>query len=133
LSGEPTNGNARWQTVGTFAAIAVILFGGLITTLVKINTVQNTADAQAVHIAALERQSTFDQEKIAELRAIAAKNGADLIEIETQFCASDSIRNQITAWDLRIFAVLWKKTFGDVLPTDNAFYGQIGRCATGMR
>lgn len=53
---------------------------------------------------------------------------ASLVEIETQFCASDVIRNLMHATDLRLFAMLWHKAFPEVtLPTDNAFYPKICR------
>jgi hypothetical protein len=53
---------------------------------------------------------------------------ARLVEIETQFCAGDVVRNLMHANDLRLFAMLWHKSFPDVtLPTDNAFYPQTCR------
>jgi len=49
-----------------------------------------------------------------------------LAEVETQFCASDIVRNLIHASDMRITSIIWHKTFPDsVMPTDNALYPQI--------
>jgi hypothetical protein len=54
--------------------------------------------------------------QIAQLRSA-------LVEIETQFCASDSVRNLMHAQDLRYFAMLWHKVFRDSdLTTDQAYY-----------
>jgi hypothetical protein len=60
---------------------------------------------------------------VAEGKANSAQFKAQLVEIETQFCASDSVRNLMHATDLRITSMLWGKVNpGQVLPTDNAFY-----------
>lgn len=63
---------------------------------------------------------------IAEGRSGEARFRAQLVEIETQFCASDSIRNLMHAADMRITSVMWTKVSpGSVMPTDNAFYPSI--------
>lgn len=55
--------------------------------------------------------------------ATDAKIAAELIEIETQFCSGDDVRNLIHANDLRTFAMLWAKTFpGSIMPINNAYY-----------
>lgn len=62
----------------------------------------------------------------AERRAQYAVLSAKLVEIETQFCASDIVRNLIHAHDMRIQALLWTKAYsGEHMPTDNAFYPHI--------
>lgn len=53
------------------------------------------------------------------------RNEAALLEIETQFCAADMARNLMHASDLRNYAVLYKKVFGDDYPTSNAYYPTI--------
>jgi flagellar biogenesis protein FliO len=51
---------------------------------------------------------------------------AKLIEIETQFCASDIVRNLMHAQDSRTIAILWHKAFPETtMPTDNTFYPRI--------
>jgi hypothetical protein len=53
---------------------------------------------------------------------------ARLVEVETQFCGNDVVRNLMHANDLRVLAILWHKAFPDsTLPTDNAFYPKICR------
>ena len=46
----------------------------------------------------------------------------DLNEVETQFCEADHLRNLMHANDLRWFAMLFDKSFGAKLPTDNTYY-----------
>jgi hypothetical protein len=51
---------------------------------------------------------------------------AKMIEIETQFCGSDTVRNLIHGEDLRLFSMLWRQTFPTMtFPTDNSYYPQI--------
>jgi hypothetical protein len=63
-----------------------------------------------------------------ERRAQFGVMAAKLVEVETQFCGSDVVRNLMHANDLRLFSMLWHKAFPDTtLPTDNAFYPKICR------
>jgi 3-phenylpropionate/cinnamic acid dioxygenase small subunit len=62
----------------------------------------------------------------AERRAQYAVLSAKLVEIETQFCASDIVRSLIHASDMRIQSLLWSRSYpGEHMPTDNAFYAHI--------
>jgi uncharacterized protein YdcH (DUF465 family) len=71
-------------------------------------------------------------DRIQQIRSQLAQQTAALIEVETQFCGSDNLRNQIHATDLRLQAMLWKKVFGDDMPVANAFYARVGRCSPGV-
>ena len=63
-----------------------------------------------------------------ERRAQFGVMAAKLVEVETQFCGSDVVRNLMHATDLRLFSLLWHKVFPDsTLPTDNAYYPRICR------
>jgi hypothetical protein len=63
---------------------------------------------------------------LAERRQQYAVMEARLVEIETQFCASDIVRNLMHATDLRTQSMLWRKLIPDTpMPTDNAYYPQI--------
>lgn len=53
------------------------------------------------------------------------RNEVALIEIETQFCAQDIVRNLMHANDLRNLSVLWQKQFGESYPIGNAYYPTI--------
>jgi hypothetical protein len=48
---------------------------------------------------------------LAERRAAQAAVSAKLVEVETQFCASDVMRNLTHAQDMRTTAVLWRQAF----------------------
>lgn len=58
----------------------------------------------------------------ADRRAVTGAIQEKLLEIETQFCAGDIVRNLFHANDLRVMAMMWTKTMGGTLPTDNAYY-----------
>jgi hypothetical protein len=63
---------------------------------------------------------------VAERRQQFAVMEARLVEVETQFCASDIVRNLMHANDLRVQSILWRKTFPDtLLPTDNSYYPHV--------
>jgi hypothetical protein len=61
-----------------------------------------------------------------ERRLQASVMEARLTEIETQFCASDIVRNLMHANDLRMFSMLWKGVFPHAeYPIQNAFYPKV--------
>jgi hypothetical protein len=63
---------------------------------------------------------------IGERRGQIATLTAKLVEIETQFCASDIIRNLMHAEDMRVTSLMWAKGFpGSTMPTDNPYYPSI--------
>lgn len=100
-------------------------------------TVRSVEQQGAVSVAA-DSESRLDRSKlnteVLRLRqdlsnGTAARRAADerftaaLVEIETQFCESDALRNIMHANDLRMFAVLWSKVIPDAqLSTGNAYY-----------
>lgn len=68
-------------------------------------------------------------DRLQTLRTENAKISAALVEIETQFCAADTMRNLMHANDLRMFSMLWAKSFPDsTYPIENAYYPRVGRC-----
>lgn len=68
---------------------------------------------------------------IVALYVSLAEMRQSLKEVETQFCASDDVRNLMHAHDLRLTALLWKKTFGTDYPIGDAYYPKI--CQAGRR
>lgn len=65
-------------------------------------------------------------ERISILRTDVTRLAADLREIETQFCASDIIRNLMHAHEMRIETMLWSAVNPKMpLPTDNAYYPMV--------
>jgi hypothetical protein len=53
------------------------------------------------------------------------RNEVALIEVETQFCAQDIVRNLMHANDLRNISILWEKEFGSPYPISNTYYPTI--------
>jgi flagellin-like hook-associated protein FlgL len=87
-----------------------------------------TAVAQVANLQTTVGQIT---DRLQTIRTNQAQQAAALVEIETQFCAADTMRNLMHANDLRIESLLWAKTFaGETYPIGNAYYPRIGRCQT---
>lgn len=74
-------------------------------------------------LSALETSVASNQ---GERRSQFAVMSAKLVEIETQFCASDIVRNLLRSDDMRIRSVMWAKLYpGEKMPTDNSYYPRI--------
>jgi len=99
----------------------------------QINSLNNLATAST----AADSTSRSDRDqlngRVRVLETSAAQRRTDLsvmnarmVEIETQFCARDSLSNLMHAADLRLFSMLWAKTFPNSrYPTDNAYYPKV--------
>ncbi len=88
--------------------------------------------ANVAEVGNLKSQYATIIDRLIQLRAQVGKQESALIEIETQFCGSDNMRNVTHAYDMRFISMLWSKVFsGDKIPTDNSFYAQIGKCQAG--
>jgi hypothetical protein len=87
----------------------------------------------AADVASLKTLAAQMADRIQTMRTDVAKQGAALVEIETQFCAADTVRNLMHANDLRVESMLWQKAFDgqSQYPIVNAFYPRIGRCQNG--
>jgi SMC interacting uncharacterized protein involved in chromosome segregation len=81
-------------------------------------------------VEALKTRVGSIDDRLQAARNSLTEQRAALIEVETQFCGQDNLRNQIHVQDLRWFSILWKKVFGDEIPTANAFYARVGKCAS---
>lgn len=123
------NGSKRWQIVaaiGGVSAIVMTLVAALITLNVQLANVSYTAtgtkaaaDALSIRVSSLDERSSSMALDVAQLRTA-------LLEIETQFCANDIVRNLMHANDMRIMSILWDKLgFGARLPTDNVYYPNV--------
>lgn len=115
--------------IGILSTAATLMTGLWLIVGLKIdNTVAPTEIRMAAMSSRIDSVSAADaglSERLAELRVDTTQLKAGEIEIETQFCASDIVRNMLHANELRVQSILWKKSFGDTMPTDNAFYPQI--------
>lgn len=115
----PTNGNGRLSLILTTVGVVIMIGGPFVTLMIAISNVSQTTTALASRVATVEAQDNGT--KIAKIER-------DLIEIETQFCAEDSMRNLTHANDLRLLGMIWPKVTGMDLPSANAYYPKIGRC-----
>lgn len=85
--------------------------------------------ATAEAVANLKDSMIGNTDRINELRSKQTEQKAALVEIETQFCNADYVRNLMHANELRILSMLWAKSnAGERYPTDNAYYPRIGKC-----
>lgn len=76
--------------------------------------------ALSVTVGELDSRTRTIEEKLVSIRM-------SLREIETQFRASDAVRNLSHADELRRFSVLWLKVFGQPYPVSDAYYPKIGQ------
>ncbi len=85
--------------------------------------------ATAAEVGNLKSQYALITDRLIQLRTQVGKQESALVEIETQFCGADNMRNLTHAYDMRFMSMVWSKVFaGEKIPTDNAFYPTIGKC-----
>lgn len=124
-AGTPSNGNG-YTRIGVYASAASALFV-VVAAFIWIGTIasqvsQNSAahGALALRLGAVEVMQRQTQIDITRLET-------SQVETETQFCASDIVRNLMHANDMREIAMLHNAVFHTTYPTDNAYYPVICR------
>jgi hypothetical protein len=121
---DPSNG-MRWQTVTGIVSIVVVISIAAAGIVVQFGALsQQIVDLQSANHEINDRVRA-NEERIAALGSSAVSINMSLKEVETQFCASDIVRNLMHANDLREVSLLWQKIFGTPYPTDNAYYPSI--------
>ena len=123
----PKNGNGTskrqfWITTiiaGFFVVTAIVSY------IVQLNTIGSTGTSNTDRIKALEDRAYNADLAVQQLQKDMAVQQASLKEIETQFCASDIVRNLMHGDELREMASLHEKVFGQSYHTDNAYYPSI--------
>lgn len=118
-----TGGLGRIFAVGAavVSVIAPIVLGSI--------WISNVSGNATMALARLEEIDTrlsrlLDSENRGDIDMAQVRSA--LTEIETQFKASDQIRNVMHADDMRWRSVIWQKVFpGTTMPTDNAYYPTI--------
>lgn len=96
----------------------------------RLGVVEGTVNQHSTsmsELGLLKQNYLMVADRLATIRADVAKQAAALVEIETQFCASDVTRNLMHATDMRIQSVMWSKVMDTHMPTDNAYYPVICR------
>jgi hypothetical protein len=136
-NGNNNNGNngftARWQFMVSAATVMIGVGGALLSLLVNVNTLTTSVANLSSRVTSIETELSATQDRRASLATEIAAIQRDLVEVETQFCAEDAMRNLMHANDLRMLGLLWQKTMDAELPTSNAYYPAIGRCAVSGR
>lgn len=95
----------------------------------QLETELPSGTANTTEIQNLKHDYAMMTDRLQGLRNDVVGQKAALVEIETQFCNTDYVRNLMHAFDLRLFSMLWAKSFPDSkFPTDNAYYPRIGKC-----
>lgn len=126
--GGESNGNGggvRWQNIVSIAALGITVTGALISLVVQASSTSVQVAALTAQVNNMQTQQALNVERLNETRAHEVALQASLVEIETQFCASDMLRNLMHANDLRYFSILWQNIFKHTLPTDNAYYPMV--------
>jgi hypothetical protein len=95
--------------------------------LEQVRTTQHSYDRQLADLDAQVRHvETQNSQSISDRASQAAIVNEKLVQVETQFCASDIVRNLMHANDLRALSIMWHEIFPkSQLPTDNAYYPTI--------
>jgi hypothetical protein len=124
---EP-NGINGWGLVLGIGVPAAALLSSLIAGTTWLNSVDGKATQASSDIVTMKERLAKDEERYDQTRAEMVALKPTLTEIETQFCAESDIINLHHAADMRLMGMLWQKTFGQIYPTDNAFYPNVGKC-----
>lgn len=99
-----------------------MMLGPAIFFLLRVGALDEKIAGFELRIERLEAGRTATEAEISDLHSSGERQAAAVQELRLSLCASDTLRNQMHADELRDRAVLWKKVFGDTLPTDNAYY-----------
>lgn len=117
------NGTARvglWVSI-TGAVVAVLIFiGSLMTMYAQLVATERTADDLKERV---DRMAVQFNDTRSQLTTVCA----DLKEIETQFRATDQVRNLMHANDLRIQSLLWQKVYAAPYPAENPYLPTIAQ------
>lgn len=119
------NGAVRWQAWAGIIFTAILILASLVTYAVQINGAERDAADARQQAANLEARLATANARIEQGTAQITAIRENLKEIETQFAASDIVRNLMHANDLRVQSLLWQKVYGVPFPTDNAYYPSI--------
>lgn len=116
--------------IGFMSMVATLVTGIWLIVGLKIDTSVAPIDNRLISLETRNTTLTTNMstayERIASIRTDVAKVTAAEAEIETQFCASDIVRNLMHATDMRVLSMLWSKALKDEhYPIENAYYPQI--------
>lgn len=119
------NGSSKWTMWSSVIGSAVIAIGFMSTVAYQVVSISVQQTLQSTRNDEVSRRLDLLRGDIEIAKLQNAQQKAALIEIETQFCASDTARNLMHANDLRLYAIIYEKVFSVPYPIGNAFYPQI--------
>ena len=90
-----------------------VLYSQVSTAYAKANDLEGRVDR-------LSAELTDERNKVTQICS-------SLVEVETQFRASDQVRNLMHVNDLRTQAMLWRKSFGADYPVGDAYLPTIAQ------
>ena len=127
---ENGNGNGstsrHWQVILGAAGVCVIVIGGMWAFISQISAMSSDIAQLKEKYATVSASGSQTAQVASDNRSSIEVLKTNLKEIETQFRASDVIRNLTHSNQMRIDSLMWGKVFpGTTLPTDNAYYPQI--------
>jgi hypothetical protein len=116
-NGTSTGRFLQWM-VPILAALSVIAGA-----IVSISSLEATVSNQQARLASLESNYNLMAEREILLRTTIATMTAKMLEIDTQLCSEDHIRNLTQAQNLRFLSMIWKKVFPDSdVPAGDTYY-----------
>jgi hypothetical protein len=122
MTAKPTtNGVNRaglWASIATSGFLLLGTIGSIFYIGFKVQITADTQEARGKRLYKIDERLAVLDDRLTKIEV--AQN-----EVETQFCASDIVRNLMHANDQRTSAVMWEKVFGTKYPTDNSYYPTI--------
>jgi hypothetical protein len=119
------NGYSRYAFYVSLVAAMFGIMGGIVAVIFWVGGIANEVTQNRDVMAAQAEQIKTLQYDLRQNDLLTSNLQRDEREIESQFCASDIVRNLMHANDLRQISLLWKKQFHDEYPISNAYYPQI--------
>lgn len=115
------NGYGRY----TFYASAAVVVFSIVGSIIWVGGIANEVAQNKIALMALAQRLSAAESETRANQITSSQMQRDAREVETQFCASDIVRNLMHANDMRTTAMLWRKSFGTPYPTDNPYYPTI--------
>lgn len=127
-------GRPNWTLLVSSMSVIALIIGGMwlviglrIDASVAPLLLSNVAltNVTDIHTKSIQELRRIDAADEADTSARDAKTSGRLVQVETQICDDEQLRNIARATDLRTTAMLWQKVFpGSTYPTDNSYYPQ---------
>lgn len=115
-----TNGTARLGVWVSALGTGALILGALFVLYSQVSTTYATTNDLKERVERLSAEVVTNRTQITQLCS-------ELTEVETQFRASDQVRNLMHTNDLRVEAMLWHKTYGQEYPVSDPYLPTIAQ------